>query len=326
MYAAWYSKTGKAGEVIELGQMEKPRPKSHEVLIKIKASGINPSDVKKRDGARGQMDFKKIIPHSDGSGIIESIGSKVSSHRINQRVWVWNAAWKRPFGTAAEYLTIPSNQAVELPENVSFEEGACIGIPIITAHSCFNFGESLNNKTVLVTGGAGVVSRYIIQIAKILGSKVITTVSSEHKKQIAQEAGADIILNYKKEDVVQKILNVTSQKGVDKIIDVDFGANLLISTKVLKHNCEIVSYGSMGNPNPVLPFYNFMFKGLTLRTIIVYDLDNDKRNRAIKDINSWLKNDMLSHNIQKVFSLKEIVDAHLATEDPKRIGSIVLAI
>ena len=326
MFAAWYIKTGKANDVMHLGQIEKPRPKSHEVLIKVKASGINPSDVKKRDGARGPMDFKKIIPHSDGSGIIESVGSKVNPKRINQRVWVWNAAWKRPFGTAAEYLAIPSNQAVEMPENISFEEGACIGIPILTAYSCFNYSESLANKTVLVTGGAGVVGRYIIQIAKILGSNVIATVSSEQKKEVAQNAGADFILNYKKDDVVERILSITDQNGIDKIIDVDFGANLDISTRVLKPNSEIVSYGSMGNPNPVFPFYNFMFKGLTLRTIIVYDLENEVRNRAIKDINFWLKNNMLSHNIQKVYRLKDIVNAHLATEDTRRIGSVILKV
>jgi len=326
MIAGWYTKTGKADEVLVVGEIEKPKPKCGELLIKIKYSGINPSDVKKREGVRGNLNYPLIIPHSDGSGIVKGVGEGVNPDRLNQRVWLWNAGWNRFHGTASEYITINSGQAIEMPENVKFSEAACIGIPIMTAHRCVTIGKSVKDKTILITGGAGVVGRYCIQIAKILGARVIVTVSNKKKFDIAKQAGADQIINYKEENVVEKVMRYTGDRGVDKIVDVDFGANLNTSSKIIKNNCDIVTYGSMSDPNPTIPFYSLMFKGVSVRTVIVYDLPNKVRRKAINDINLWLSKNFISHKINKIFELNKIAEAQKAVVEKNRIGSVLLKI
>ena len=197
MKATWYTKTGEVEDVLNYGEMNAPIPIAGEVSVRIYASGINPSDVKTRAGARGPIAFDKVIPHSDGAGIIEAVGEGVDLTRVGERVWIWNGAWKRPFGTCAEYICVPSEQAAPLPINVSFEAGACLGIPASTAYFGVYSDGSVEGKTVLVTGGAGAVGHYAIQFAKLGGAKVITTVSGPEKAAHAQSAGADAVINYR---------------------------------------------------------------------------------------------------------------------------------
>src|ERR1700733_8936726 len=234
MRAAYYELLGPASDVIQVGERATPQPGPGEVRIRIYASGVNPSDVKTRAGARGPISYPYVIPLSDGAGVIDAIGSGVSPSRIGERVWTWNAAWRRPFGTCAEFVCLPSQQAVSLPLNTEFAAGACLGIPAMTAcHAALGDGP-LAGQTVLVTGGAGAVGHYAIQFAKWSGARVITTVSSAAKSQHAKTAGADHVINYREQNVVAAIKELTAGGGVDRIVEVEFGGNLPVSNQVLK--------------------------------------------------------------------------------------------
>ena len=266
MKAAWYEKTGDAADVLKVGELPDPSPGSNEVLISVKTSGINPSDVKTRAGARGDLQFSRIVPHSDGAGIIVDVGKNVDSNRIGERVWIWNAAYGRPNGTCAELIALPENQAVAMSDHVSFEAAACLGIPASTAYYGIFAEGSVENKTLMITGGAGAVGFYGIQLAKWAGAKVISTVSSKEKSKIAEDAGADLILNYKKDNVVDSVLEFTKGNGVDRVLEVEFGGNIQINPKIINTNGTIAAYASMGNIEPTLPFYDFMFKGIKINT------------------------------------------------------------
>jgi len=199
MQAAWYEQTGPASEVLIVGEKADPVPQAGEVVVRVHASGVNPSDVKARAGARGPIPFPYVIPHSDGAGTITAVGEGVDLSRIGERVWTWNAAWQRADGTCAEYVALPARQAVPLPEATSFAAGACLGIPALTAaYGVFADGE-VTGKTVLVTGGAGAVGQYAIQLAKWGGARVLTTVSSPAKTGVADLAGADLVINYREQ-------------------------------------------------------------------------------------------------------------------------------
>ena len=326
MKATWYTKTGEVEDVLNYGEMNAPIPIAGEVSVRIYASGINPSDVKTRAGARGPIAFDKVIPHSDGAGIIEAVGEGVDLTRVGERVWIWNGAWKRPFGTCAEYICVPSEQAAPLPINVSFEAGACLGIPASTAYFGVYSDGSVEGKTVLVTGGAGAVGHYAIQFAKLGGAKVITTVSGPEKAAHAQSAGADAVINYREGDVAEAIMKATDGNGVDRIVEVEFGGNLEVSNKVLRNNGVIATYGSMAAMEPKLPFYPMMFKGVTLRMFLVYLLSDEARQSTIAGVNEMIGNAKLIHAITETYDLSDIANAHKAVESGKVIGNVVVQI
>lgn len=326
MKAAWYEKPGLASEVLHIGEMPIPEIRSDEVLIRVYTSGINPSDVKKRRGIREKIQFPRIIPHSDGSGIIERVGSDISQDRIGQRVWTYNARWGRPFGTAAEFVALPAMLAVPLPDNTSFEAGACLGIPAMTAHrSVFSDG-AVQGKTILVTGGAGSVGHYAIQLAKWGGALVIATVSNAEKAKHAKMAGADYVLNYREENIVEKVQAITKNMGVDRIVEVDFGGNLSTSQEIIKLNGCIAAYASEGNASPQIPFYPLLFKGVTIRLANVYELPEDARFQAINDIYQALESRTLTHTIAAQFPLNEIVAAHELVESGATMGNVILTV
>lgn len=326
MKAAWYEQLGSANEVLRVGEMPIPEINPTDVLIRVCASGINPSDVKKRQGKREKMQFPRIIPHSDGAGIIEKVGLEVDEDRIGQRVWTYNARWGRPFGTAAEYISLPAKLAVPLPNKIAFESGACLGIPAMTAHRCVFADGTVQGKTILVTGGAGSVGHYAIQFAKWGGATVIATVSDAKKGKHAKEAGADHVLNYREENILEKIKTITDNQGIDRIVEVDFGGNLSVTEGIIMLNGCIATYASEGNPNPQLPFYSLLFKGVTLRLVNVYELPDDARSQAIKDIGSMLESNILKHTIAARFNLDEIISAHELVESGTVIGNVVLTI
>src|SRR6266850_2542158 len=198
MKAAWYERNGSAREVLKVGDMPDPKPGKGEVRVRMVVSGLNPSDVKRREGSRGQViEFPRVIPNSDGAGVIDAVGPGASESWVGERVWVWNAQWGRAFGTCAEYCTLPEAQVRALPEGVGFDEGACLGIPAMTAHQALFSNGEVRGQTILVTGGAGAVGRYAIQMAKWGGAMVIATVSSPEKARVASEAGADLVIDYK---------------------------------------------------------------------------------------------------------------------------------
>ncbi|WP_417624899.1 NADPH:quinone reductase [Paremcibacter congregatus] len=326
MQAVWYEKTGAAKDVLTYGEMNRPQPGSGEVLVRLYASGVNPSDVKARAGARGDLAYDRVIPHSDGAGVIEAVGAGVDSGMVGERVWIWNGAWARPFGTCAEYIALPAAQAVPLPEKVDFAAGACLGIPASTAYHGVYADGDVRGKTVLVTGGAGAVGHYAIQFARLGGAKVLTTVSGLEKAAHAETAGADVVINYREGDVAAAILEATDGAGVDRVVEVEFGGNLAVTNKILRPNGVIATYGSMGDPNPVLPFYPMMFNGVTLRMYLVYLLSGQDRANTIAGVNRLMSEESVKHAVAETYDLEATISAHQAVESGKVIGNVVVNI
>ena len=322
MKAAWYEGFGPAADVLILGEMDVPQPGPGEVLVRISASGINPSDVKLRAGARpgAVMAFPKVVPHSDGAGVIEAVGDGVD-RLVGERVWVWNANWQRAFGTAAEYVCLPSEQAVRLPDGTSFAEGACLGIPAMTAWYALYSDGPIEGKTVLVTGGAGTVGRYACQMAKLGGARVITTVSSDAK---AKHSGCDAWINYRDTDVSNAVMEMTDGAGVDRIVDVDFAANQVASLAIVKPGGVIASYASASEMVPKLEFYGFMFKNITLRMLIVYQLVGEMRRQGEAALTEMLETGALSHAVVAGGGLDDIAAAHEKVEAGEKLGTVVL--
>jgi NADPH2:quinone reductase len=326
MKAAWYEKGGPAREVLSVGEMNTPAPGPGEVLVRLRASGVNPSDVKNRSGQRGDPPFPRVIPHSDGAGVVEAVGEGVDAGRVGQRVYVYNAQFKRPFGTAAEYVAVPQAMAVALPEGVTDEQGACFGIPAMTAHRCVFADGSVAGRTVLVTGGAGTVGRYAIQFAKWGGAQVVTTVSGPEKAAHAASAGADHIVTYTEGDAVAQILEATGGRGVDRIVEVEFGGNLAQTQGVLKANGIVAAYGSAAAMEPVLPFYPLMFQGVTIRTVLVYILPDVARAQAVEDIEAACASGFLSHAVAETYPLERVADAHESVERADKLGTVVVTL
>jgi NADPH2:quinone reductase len=323
MRAAWYERNGSAADVLTVGELPVPEPGPGEVRLRVVASGLNPTDVKARAGSR-PMGFPRIVPHQDGAGVIEKVGPGVPASRVGERVWVFTVQWQRPWGTAAELTVVPARLAVRLPPNTSFAEGACLGIPAVTAHRCLFADGPPTGQTVLVTGGAGAVGHYAVQLAKWSGARVIATVSSPEKAAAAAAAGADHTVNYRSADPAAQILELTGGAGVDRVVDVDFGGNLAVSLKVLKVNGTIATYASMGDPEPKLPFYPLMARNATIRPVLLYTMPDRARDEAVSDIVRLVEAGRLLHHIGARFPLERIVEAHQAQESGKITGNIVI--
>ncbi len=323
MRAAIYEKTGPAQDVISIVELETPRAGPGDVRIHLYSSGVNPSDVKSRAGVR-PMIYPRVIPHSDGAGVIDQVGEGVDHARLGQRVWTWNAAWNRPYGTAAEYIVLPAAQAVRLPDGVNMSAGACLGIPAMTALHALQVCGGVAGQRVLVPGGAGAVGHYAIQMARLLGARqVLTTVSGAEKAILAQQAGADVVLNYRTDDVVARIKEVTKGEGVDRIVEVDFAANINTSLEVLKPNSLIVTYGSTA-AEVKAPFYSLVLKNVGLKFFILYNLDDASRMSAIRELTAMLENGSLTHNVAASFALDEAAAAHEWVERGKGAGNVVI--
>ena len=327
MLAASYARNGPARDVLEMGELPTPEPGVGEVRVRVAASGVNPSDVKSRRGwGPGPLPWPRIIPQSDGAGVIDAVGAGVEEAKVGQRVWTWNAQWKRPFGTAAEYVVLPAAQAVPLPESVSFAHGACLGIPAETAHRAVTIDGSVEGQVLLVAGGAGAVSNYAIQIAKTKGATVLTTVSSPEKAEHAAAAGADHVIDYRRQDVAEQVRSLTGGRGVDRIIEVDLGANLTLIGACLAPGGTVVVYGSAANMQPTLPVLPLLVQGVTLRFFSVYELPAGARATAIADLTDLMTSGRLRHTVAARFSLADIARAHEAVESGRSIGNVVVDI
>jgi NADPH2:quinone reductase len=323
MRAAWYETNGAAKEVLHVGEVETPKPGAGEVRIKLKTSGVNPSDVKNRAGTTRRIAFPRVIPQSDGAGEIDMVGEGVAKSRIGERVWTWNGQWKRPFGTAAEYIVLPEQQAVKLPPAISFETGACLGIPALTAWHAIDIAGTKSGATLLIAGGAGAVAHYAIQFAKARGAFVLTTVSSPEKAKIAREAGADVAIDYKTENVGARVMALT-KGGADAVIEMDLTANAALLPAVLRPRGTLVVYGT--GPQVQFPGSFCLVNNITVKFLLVYELTADERSRAIADITRMLEVNSLKHNIAKTYPLAEIVAAHEAVESGKVAGNVVVLV
>lgn len=327
MLAAYYERTGAARDVLQVSALPDPEPGAGEVRVRLQWSGVNPSDVKSRAGLRSSvMPFPRVTPHSDGMGVVDAVGPGVSPARIGERVWIWNGAWGRPAGTAAQFITLPQQQAVRLPEGVSGEAGACFGIPALTALHALLVDGGVEGKTVLIAGGAGAVGHYAVQFARRLGAAhVVATVSSAQKAALAREAGADTVIDYRTEPVAERVLEATAGRGVDRVIEVDVVANAALNLEVVRPGGEWIIYGS-GALQFCLPFFATGLKSPRIRVFIVYTLDEADRRRAMEHLDRFLANGDLLHQIAARLPLTQIAAAHEMVEQSRAIGNVVLAI
>jgi len=323
MHAAFYSEQGPARDVLRVGHQSTPEPGPGEVRVRLRASGVNPSDWKVRRGGFGRpLMAPLIIPHSDGAGDIDAVGAGVPD-RVGERVWVWNGQWKRPFGTAAEYIVLPAAQAVHLPDNVDYAVGACLGIPALTAIQAIRLAQVGPGATVLVAGGAGSVGHYAIQLAKLRGARVITTISNDAKAAHARSAEADEVINYRTEDVGERVRTLTSGRGVDAVIEVDLSRNARFYPAVLRPYATVVIYGMSANES-TLPSLWLMQNSVTLRLFLVYELTAADRAAGIAEVNDLLKQGRLVHTIARRLPLESIAEAHDIVERGDVIGNVVL--
>jgi len=327
MRAAWFERFGAAREVLEVGDRPDPAPGPSEVLVEMRTSGVNPSDVKKRAGSfPNLLEGGFVIPHSDGAGVVAAVGEGVSRDRVGERVWVYQAQYGRRFGTAAELLCVDGSRAPRLPENASFETGACLGIPAMTAHRCVFADGPVQGQRVLVTGGAGRVGYYAIQWARQAGAFVVATASSDADRQACLEVGANAVVNHRTDRWSQEVLEATGGKRIDRVVEVDFGANLVPVLDCVRTGATIATYASMQVPEPKLPFYRMLYMDLTLRIVIVYAMPEEAKRAAIGDLEQALRNDRLRHRIAEVVPLDEIARSHELVESGAVRGCVVVSI
>ena len=332
MKAAVYNSTGLAREVLKIKDEPKPIPQKNEVLIALRASGINPADVKRRAGWRNpEMPHPKIIPHCDGAGEVVAVGKDVKDRKVGDRVWVWNAQGGydgpgRAFGTAAEFIAIDSMQTAILHEKLNFLEGACLGVPAMTAHHAVFADGAIEGQTVLVQGGGGVVAHFAIQFASSSGARVLATAGSEQRLSHALGAGANTVFDRYDPNLSALILDATNGKGVDRVIELEFGGNLLTDMSVLRAGGVIAAYSSTQVPAPVFPYYKIAAKGGTIRIIQSFGFSDCIRRKAINAIDQLCAENGLVVPIGEVYPLDQISQAHDDVEAQKTIGNIVLEI
>ena len=327
MRAVTYDRFGSAEDVLKLEDLPTPNPAAGEVLVRLRTSGVNPSDVKVRAGGRPgvtEPPFPKIVPHSDGAGVIEAVGADVDASRVGERVWIWNGQWRRAFGTAAECIVLPSKQTVRLPDCVSFEEGAVLGIPGLTAVHAVLGGGPVDGRIVLVSGGAGTVGRLAVQVAKASGARVLATARGTEGLEAAISAGAEHAFDYSDENLAEQILEATDGSPVERIVEVEFGRNVETNTRIIAERGMIAAFGSAKDMAPTLPFYPLMFKAVTIDLVLVYLLSLAECESAIRNLADLLERKALDIRISTVLDLADCAKAHDIVASGERAGSVIL--
>jgi NADPH2:quinone reductase len=324
MRAAWYEKQGPAREVLTVGEMPDPIPGPGEVRIRIAASGINPGDIKKRQDSFGiGMAYPRVIPHSDGAGRVDKVGDGVPPEWVGRSVWCYGAQSYRPFGTAAEFTVVPLEKAARLPDNVAPEQGACLGIPGITAHRAVFVAGPVDGHTVLVQGAGGSVGLCAVQLARRGGAHVIGTVRSSSEEETARNAGAHEVLRNDKE--FQAHLTALAPDGVDHIVEVAFGANIEVDVELLKMGGSIATYAT-DNATPNIPFWQMVFKNIRAFFLGSDDFPVEAKMVAARDLNAALEAGWPGFEISERIPLSETARAHELAEHPVRPGRIVVTL
>ena len=327
MKAIWFNQCGDAADVLQYGDRNIPEPGPGEVLVRLYSSGVNPSDVKKRAGLQpAGFEDGFVIPHSDGAGVIEAVGMGVPEDKLDTRVWVYQAQYQRHWGTAAEYVVVPALRAARLPDNAGFDVGACAGIPMMTAHRCVFADGEPEGQSILVTGASGRVGFYAAQWARLAGANVIGTAGSEIRCEQARSSGIEHVLNYQQDNLAEAIADLTHGQGVDRVIDVEFGLNVELSSEILKTGGVIASYSSSKSMRPDIPFYPLMFKNITIELVLVYNMPDGAKMQAERDIFSALSQDDLTHRIAKRYPLVDTWKAHQSIEQGGLDGCVVVEI
>jgi len=328
MKAVVYSRAG-GPDVLGLVERPVPEPGPGEVRVAVRVSGVNPTDWKARrgSGGSGQLPFPEVVPNQDGAGTIDAVGEGVDAARVEERVWLWEAAWRRADGTAQEYVILPERQAVRLPDGVSFDVGASLGIPALTAHRCLTVSElgpdrlapgGLAAQTVLIAGGAGAVGHAAIQLAHWAGARVITTVSSDEKAKLAQAAGADLVVNYRGGNAADEIRRLAPD-GVDVVVEVAPAPNAALDAAVLAANGTVAVYATDGGNKLELPVGELMFRNLRYQFVLVYTVAAAAKDQAVADVTAAAADGALPVGDDAGlplhrFPLEQTADAHVAVE------------
>lgn len=311
MKAAVYRETGAAGDVLTIEEIERPEPGTGEVLVRVHVSAVNPTDVKARSGAVPRPIRGFQVPHQDGAGVIEAVGPGVDEARVGQRVWLFFAALG-PIGTAAQWTVVPEHQAVPLPDAASYDLGAMLGVPAMTAHHCLYADGDIDGQTILVAGGAGAVGHFAIELAKLGGARVVATVSGPEKAELARAAGADLVVNYTDSDVLDQIRSFADH--VDRVVEVNIGANLDLDLKLSRSGTVVASYAASGS-DPTLPVRACMSANVVLRFVLLYGVPRPALDAATRRISAALDVGALSALPAHRFALGEIAAAHEAQEN-----------
>jgi NADPH:quinone reductase len=324
MRAVWYDRQGPANAVLVTGELVTPEPGTGQVRVRLHASGVNPSDTYRRRGAV-PAEYSRVIPNSDGAGIIDAVGDLVPARWLGKRVWLYNGQRNgRWMGTAAEYIALDVDLVTELPDRVSFAEGATLGIPGMTAHGCVFAAGPVQGKTVLVTGGAGAVGHYAVQLAAWAGAQVIATVSSPDKAARAQAGGAVHVINYRTEDVAARVAEITGGTGVDHIVDVDLGGNLTASLAAVRENGSIAYYATNGEQRPTIDLRALMGRNVTVRGFVLPTSPHATRKRAQQDIAAFIRTPGRILSVAGTFPLYQTAEAHQSVEAGGKVGTVVV--
>ncbi len=324
MLAAFYEKHGTARDVLRVGEVPTPSPGPGEVRVRLATSGVNPSDVKTRAGARPLLG-PIVVPHSDGAGVIDAVGQGVPTRRVGEPVWIWNGQWKRPFGTAAQFIALPSEQAVALPAGTDVAAGACLGIPALTAWQAIRLAGAEPGRTLLVAGGAGAVGHYAIQVAKARGARVLTSVSGAAKAAHARAAGADATIDRKAEDVAARVMQLTDGQGVDAVVELDLAVNAPLLPGTLRPHGVCVVYGT-GAGTVTIPAPWLLGNNVAIKFMIVYELSREDRAAALAGVKALLETGRLQHAVGRRLPLGEVALAHELVEQAAVLGNVVLDI
>ncbi|MGD0320191.1 MAG: NADPH:quinone reductase [Acidimicrobiales bacterium] len=322
MRAAVYEQLGPA-QVLHVTELPDPRPGPGEVRVKVRVSGVNPTDWKSRAAGPGkQMPFEYVVPNQDGAGEVDAVGEGVDPRRLGERVWLYLAQWQRQHGTASQWVCLDARQAVPLPTTVGFELGASLGVPALTAAHALMCDGPIEAKTVLVPGGAGAVGHFAIELARRAGARVITTVSSDHKAELARAAGAHVVVNYAEGDTLGAIESA-APNGVDRVVEVA-PSNLALDAQVLAPHGVVVLYAST-DEDPDLPVRPFMVTNAVVRFMLLYGITDDELDDAVAHVSGALAEGALSTLPFHRFRLDEIADAHRAVENGA-VGKVIIDI
>jgi NADPH2:quinone reductase len=308
--AALHESHGPAADVLRVTDVDRPDPGPGQVRVRIEASGVNPTDWKSRSGATARPISGFQIPHHDGAGVIDAVGPGVDPARAGQRVWTWLAAAGQPWGTAAEWCVVPDEQAVALPDGVSAELAASLGVPAMTAHRCLFADGPVDGASVLVAGGAGAVGHFAIELARHAGARVAATVSGPAKADLATAAGASLVVNYRDADAAAQL---ASFAPVDRVIEVALGANLELDLALSGPRTTVVTYAADG-ADPVLPVRACMSANISLRFVLLYGVPRPALRQAAAEITRALADGALTELPVTRFPLAEVAAAHDAVQ------------
>ncbi|HSW18344.1 MAG TPA: NADPH:quinone reductase [Ramlibacter sp.] len=325
MKAVWYDRLGPAEEVLQYGELPTPQPGPGELRVRLIASAVNPADANRRGGRQHSMEFPRIIPNSDGAGVVDAVGEGVPHARVGERVWIYFGQRGRPFGTAAQYICLPQELASPLPEHVSEAEGACLGIPCMTAFCALFDNGPIGGSTVLVTGGAGAVGHYAIQLAKWGGARVLATVSSPEKAAHALRGGADVVVDYTRDGAAQELREAAGPGGVQRIVDVDAASNAPLVLELAGEAAQWITYAIGRQPTETFPLAALIRKNVQLRGLFLPGLPAQVRRSAQLGVGRWLaETPGALHTVDSRFALRDTAQAHRAVEAKTKLGTVIV--